>query len=474
MPGSPPPVRPTASGFDVVIASDAGSKLTIHRDAFTGGLIQTAMRASDILMDRVWQLEKEIFGAAPGFLFAPIYRLVEPEEDPHAPLTVVQRHVIGMRTDLDRFSAEEIRSLVRHGYCVARQACRSRPDVFGPDLPDGPPWDPDPGSRRERQPRLRAWRNRPPREETVLARELQQSAARRIWSTLLDWRDGMTYLFLPLMIALLLVGPYLVYRTYSSSSRARQALGLIAESNRDEAKLLELVQGGPVGTVEGLPHRAVDRLEPPDYRGFEFLSDSHIVDLRRWDPTPSYWTRSGGSQIYQYRRFEVRRVATRDAADHLRLQFSSRSPEHDLRCESKRLRPVLKRAQVAPAAGDDGGPSYRWELDLDFSHVPVGETVEVVLEQVYRGEELQKSRAGNNSLLHASHGVTRLANMWIIMPDRRPSGQLRLIAYKTDQPQERRPVKPTRLFEALDGAVVGWQIIGPDPDTTYEGHWMLD
>ena len=36
---------------------------------------------SDILMDRVWQLEKEIFGATPGFLFASIHRIVEPDDD---------------------------------------------------------------------------------------------------------------------------------------------------------------------------------------------------------------------------------------------------------------------------------------------------------------------------------------------------------------------------------------------------------
>jgi hypothetical protein len=43
--------RPTsAAGFDVVLTSDAGAKLITHHDSFNGGLVRTAMRASDILV----------------------------------------------------------------------------------------------------------------------------------------------------------------------------------------------------------------------------------------------------------------------------------------------------------------------------------------------------------------------------------------------------------------------------------------
>src|SRR5205823_3691809 len=49
-----------------------------------------------------------------------------------------------VRTDLDHFSDLEISGLVQHGYCVARKACRSRPDLFGEELPKDYPWDPIP------------------------------------------------------------------------------------------------------------------------------------------------------------------------------------------------------------------------------------------------------------------------------------------------------------------------------------------
>src|SRR5438105_11802113 len=98
-------------------------------------------------MDRVWQLEKATFKDTPGFVFAPSTEVVEPAEDPTALHPEVQRQAAYIRTDLDRFSLLEISSLVRHGYCVGRKACRARPDLFGAELPNTGPWDPIPGPR---------------------------------------------------------------------------------------------------------------------------------------------------------------------------------------------------------------------------------------------------------------------------------------------------------------------------------------
>src|SRR5262249_55454497 len=89
----------------------------------------------DILMDRVWQLESETFHGTPGFVFAPITEIVWPDDDPTALHPVIQRRLGNVRTDLDHFSDLEISGLVQHGYCVAREVCRSRPDLFGEGLP---------------------------------------------------------------------------------------------------------------------------------------------------------------------------------------------------------------------------------------------------------------------------------------------------------------------------------------------------
>ena len=149
-----PCFRRLNSGLDGVLVSDVGKPFEVQGNRRAGGLIRTALRATDILMDRVWQLEIETFQGTPGFVFAPITEVVEPAEDPTALHPEIQRQAANIRTDLDRFSPLEISSLVRHGYCVGRKACRARPDLFGAELPDTAPWDPGPG-RPARPPRAR-------------------------------------------------------------------------------------------------------------------------------------------------------------------------------------------------------------------------------------------------------------------------------------------------------------------------------
>src|SRR4030095_979892 len=70
--------------WDGVLVSDVGKQLEIQTGGRAGGVIRTAMRASDILMDRVWQLENETFKDTPGFSFARITDIVEPADDPPA------------------------------------------------------------------------------------------------------------------------------------------------------------------------------------------------------------------------------------------------------------------------------------------------------------------------------------------------------------------------------------------------------
>ena len=137
-----PCFRRLKSGLDGVLVSDVGKPIEVQGHRRAGGLIRTALRATDILMDRVWQLETDTFKDTPGFVFAPIIERVEPGEDPTALHPEIQRQVARMRTDLDRFSTLEITSLVKHGYCVGRKACRTRPYLFGPDLVGDVPWDP--------------------------------------------------------------------------------------------------------------------------------------------------------------------------------------------------------------------------------------------------------------------------------------------------------------------------------------------
>jgi predicted acylesterase/phospholipase RssA len=73
--------RHTEGSLDGVLVSDVGKPFEVQNDRAAGGLIRTAMRSSDILMDRVWQLENEAFEDTAGFVFARMTDVVDPAED---------------------------------------------------------------------------------------------------------------------------------------------------------------------------------------------------------------------------------------------------------------------------------------------------------------------------------------------------------------------------------------------------------
>ena len=126
--------------FDQVLVSDAGKPFQILSEGALGVFGQS-VRATDILWDRVGQLERENFGQQPGFVFLPITNVVDLSADPTALHPVVQAEVQSIRTDLDRFSDAEINALVQHGYEVARHAHRQMTgDQNG--IPCQPPWVP--------------------------------------------------------------------------------------------------------------------------------------------------------------------------------------------------------------------------------------------------------------------------------------------------------------------------------------------
>jgi hypothetical protein len=261
--------------------------------------------------------------------------------------------------------------------------------------------------------------------------------------------------------------------SYVHLSRGGKALRTIAESDRDEARLIALMRDGPVMHLEGMPARQVDRLDPPDYRGFVFLSDGHIVDLRRRGRNPVSWLMPREGAVYHYRHFLVRKVAAPGADEHLRFQFNSRAARLSLRCETPGLHPVLKLMRLPGPSDGESGVSSRLEIDVDFSKVPADATAEVIVEGLLLGDP-EGGPSHARLVPHTTYGTTRTATMWIILPEGQHAGRLELVAYDARKPSEKQTVRPTRRFEALNGSVVGWQIIDPAPNTTYEGHWVLD
>jgi predicted acylesterase/phospholipase RssA len=127
-----------------VLVSDAQLPFDWAGKARFGLIFARANRTTDVLMKRITEFEYETaqteFGDKLVYQRCKCDRMIKREKDRNALPPDIQRTVAMIRTDLNRFSEEEIDALLRHGYTHARLACiRAR---LVPASVDNPPWSP--------------------------------------------------------------------------------------------------------------------------------------------------------------------------------------------------------------------------------------------------------------------------------------------------------------------------------------------
>lgn len=455
--------------LDGVLISDVGKAMAIRsQQQRAGGMVRTSLRASDILMDRVWQLETETFKDTPGFVFARVGDMIEPEEDPTALHPEIQRQLPDIRTDLDRFSPLEISCLVRQGYCVGRKVCRGRPDLFGSELPANAPWDPFPESHEAARPlslsREPAGESGPLRTVATEARALHHSAIRRIWSTLLDPRDWSSYVYVPILIPILTVMPWVTYRTYQRSHQINQIVESLAQSSRDLEQMTRLMEG----PVEPFPGETAGELvgdQRSDNKGFLILQDSRIIDLRRWKPEVAI---DAQSYLYGYRRLKVLRQNEPPSTDLFRISVLAVSPKTQVRFPPQRLIPTLH-SRSAPVAAD-GQKRVQWEVQADFKRIPRGESVDIVYEHLSPGLFVREA-SGSATLAFDVEVETAELTRWLLLPEGRKFHDYRLLRYETTKPDQVEQVDVVTRYLAADYSILAFKLLALKAGYTYELTW---
>jgi predicted acylesterase/phospholipase RssA len=472
-----PCFRRLNSGLDCILVSDVGKPFEVkNMQRHAGGLIRTTLRATDILMDRVWQLEIETFHDTPGFVFAPVTAIVQPEEDPTALHPEIQRQAAHIRTDLDRFSALEISSLVQHGYCVGRKACRARPDLFGADLPGNAPWDPIPARATNSPtapkylllPALQKRRGRSePARATIDARTLQTSALRRIWSTLLDYRDWVSYLYVPILVPILTVLPYVVVKSYQRSHVANQLVQSLTQGNYELDLLAGLLENGPAKPWTGVTAEEVRTLGYKDFTGYEVLQNSSVVDLRRWRPGAAAKPNSS-AVVHIYRRIKVHKQQE-TAVRYFRFPLSMVSPQTEVRFPKQQLEATLRRTNVEGLDPED--KEVRMEASFDFHGVPVGNYVDLYLESQSPGQFLSPTENGTEIVWDVPVATAEVT-MWILMPERMEYRGFHLSRFQTGKPEKMEPVKVVTEYLAEDYTILAFKLQSLKTGYTYAVDWF--
>lgn len=448
-------LRVGAGVVDLVIASDAGKKSLAQRNSASTGLIGTAMRASEILMDRVWQLETVSFAERKGVCFVPVTDVVSSDEDANAMHPEVQRQTTRIRTDLDNFSELECSALIRHGYCVARKRLRPHLESEGIKIPEGAPWSPVNERGTAGRGASRASGGSTASVPLANARSLQEGAQSGIWSRFFDLRDWVTYAYLPILLLVFLGLPYYLTTLYKEAQRAEVLTAAISEANPDFSQILALLRDGRPTDWSPSEYKALDVLQPmSDESHFEVVAETRIVDLRRIEG-------DAPGTAYVRRRFVVRKKAQHFDDSVMRLRFTSRSSE--LRCSAVDRDPKLRRLET-PDQYPDGRDRWNWEIDIELAEARVGEAVTIELE----GFEMRAMhQSGKEWIDFPIYEGSDFASMWILLPQGERTSGFDLVDYTMDDPNGARITEPSSQVVLYGGSVLHWTMMDPD-EVVYE------
>lgn len=454
-------LRQNKTVFDQILASDAGKPFQILTDAALG-VVGQSLRATDILWDRVWQLERENFGSQEGVTFLPIRECVDPSETPGTLHPVVQAEVQSIRTDLDRFSAEEINALAQHGYEVARKLCRRQDIVGDAQLPDAAPWAPLPAGASTPQ-QSNVVRSQGPAAPTLISRELRKSSRRRVWSTLLDWRDWTSYAYVALAFVLFFYMPLQVYQLYRKSQTQAMIIDAISSGDPDIRQILELATSDP--TANWVSEDVQEKAQPTEasHEGVEVLTHSRIYDLRHWKPWETSADRRG--HVYMRDRFTLQLLDSYSGDGHLIFHFPSKAEEAAFRQSPKGLRGVIRR--IREAAELQGQIRSMYEFEYDLSEQPREEPVTMEVELL----------ADFPSTVRApfiARTKTDLISVWLLFPADHPYRTYSLVSYPADRSEPPRLMNNRYAIDHPYGALIGWSVVNPDVDRVYECRWTAE
>lgn len=449
---------PLPAGFDEVLVSDAGQPFLVLADHPSLGFLAQSVRANDILWDRVWQLELGNFGADPMFRFIPIRRLVSREEDPTALHPVIQAEVPTFRTDLDRCTPLESRALIMHGYEVARSVCADR--IKDPAVKQLPPWDPF--AKTSTQTVAGSGKAV---SETAIARALQLSSQRTIWSTLLDWRDWPTYLYVPLLVLLLGVLPWYGWKLYQKSLLHESVVNAVALGMPDFSKAMQLVDEEPRRRWSASKVELVKSFEPVDYQGWEILNDTRIVDLRGMES--GGWS-TGSSEYYVCNSLRIRKLPDYHGNGILTLVYPLRGLTPETRVKSEEYIATIKRLDVPTSV--HGHPGSMTHVEIDLARLPNGDSLNLEIEFLVRGTENLKGFW----VRYTPAMPTQVANVWLLFPPSRPYHDYKLRSFVLGEKAPPDVEEPRYVIDHPYGAVIAWSLVNPKLNRTYECRWSWD
>jgi hypothetical protein len=303
---------------------------------------------------------------------------------------------------------------------------------------------------------------RDPTAVTMRARTLHASAARRIWSTLLDYRDWVTYVYVPIIVPILVLAPYVAMEWYERSQQINQIVESLAQESRDLEQMTRLLDG-PVPLFIGERSETLPQYLTPELKGFLILQDLRIIDLRRWNQAAG-GIEAPDSSVYGYRRMKVRKE-TKNGSNDFRISLLATSPDTRVRFPPQQLQPKLLFSTLT-------GTVRHWEVGADFRKVPAGESVDIIYEHSSPPGSFLREGIESATLTFEVEAETIELSRWLLLPEGREYRTFQLIRYPTGRPGALESVEPVTRFLAEDFTILAFKLLALQAGYTYELTWF--
>jgi hypothetical protein len=450
-------LRTCANSIDQMLASDAGRSFVPQKE-YEFGLLRTALRAVDILMFRIRQLDLE---RAASKLPVTLISISGKSDAPGASSSAIQAQLQSVRTDFDKFSDIEITELMRHGYYVAAKMLAS--EQGGPSA--YPEWDiPEAANYGQKQvakfPRAAfrmmpntMWRWAKTATQTDIARKLQASSRRR-WRVF-SARDWVSWVQLALVA--LVVG--LVVQL---SNRIADEIDNVVAG----FKAAPLRRYSPPKWTEppSVAIETVQELPRPTNKGFEIKSDDRVWDLRQLQGKPrSPGVMEAAGPVLMTR---ISTLIKHDpTANQYRYLYQTAANNFSAWSPKQNVPVKLYRSEQKTVSGNNILTSY--ELELDVSDIKVDE--QFVLEAQAKTADAPWDR--NNSWIGMSVTDPMLAaSMRIIFPKYLPYKRPFFRKYPNDTTLEAQAFDGIVLDRAEEKELL-WRVDHPQVGWTYRVQW---
>jgi hypothetical protein len=313
-----------------------------------------------------------------------------------------------------------------------------------------------------------AGHSKEPSPNTAEARALQASAFRRIWGALLDRRDWVSYVYVPILVPILTILPYFIVEYYRWASRTNVLIQSLAEDRRDLDTMSGLLKNGPEKLWAGQSTEQVNKRDELDLRGFEILQASFILDLRTWKPEAH--AQNVLSYTHLYRRLKVLKQLDNPGNNLFRYPIFLGSRWATFRFPRQELQPKLTRVCDMEFA-EHGQKNCQYEVSYDFKKVPPGELRDLVIESQAPGIFLERGEnwTGLNFEMLAD---TSELTFWILMPEGRRYREWRVFRHKKGDRGSVEVVKVVTEYWAGDYTILAFKLLSVKPGYSYEVQWF--